>query len=273
MRFAHISDLHVCSGPAAGATAREDIIATVEALAGDLARIAGCLDFIVLSGDMTDDARPESFRKLEELFAPLALPIFTVPGNHDGPAAYFRKVASGRLAEGDLTGRVVDLGAVRLLGLDTCVENEATGALSAQALDLVARELDSNDLSQLIIVMHHPPFAPGLRQFDEIVRLEGAAELARLVAGAARAPIVLSGHVHRAYQARWNGANCFVAGSAVLPFTAEHPYGDGPIRPSAEQRCYFVHAIDADGMHVVTPQPVRSVASAREPTRADPDGV
>lgn len=235
---------------------REAIRATAEAIARDLARISGILDFIVLSGDVTDDAHPESFRAFEELFAPIAAPIFTIPGNHDGPAAYFREAGSGFLAERDITGRVVDLGGLRLLGLNTSVEEETTGALTARELDLAARELASDGHGQLVIVMHHPPFAPGLREFDDIARLDGAEEFAHLVRGARRAPIVLCGHVHRVYQATWNGAACFIAGSPALPFTSELPYGDRPIHPSDEQCAYFVHAIDGAGTHVVTPQPI-----------------
>ncbi len=254
MHFAHVSDLHLCSGPAAEPLPREKAHATAAAIARDLDRISEILDFIVVSGDLTEDGNADSFAQFWDLFARINTPIFAVPGNHDGPSAYYTEASKGRLAHSDISGRMVDLGGARLLGIDTCVEGETAGALEKGDLEVVAGALGSAGASQLIIVMHHPPFSPGLQEFDEIARLEGADCLARLLDSAGAAPIILCGHVHRAYQARWHGASCFVAGSPALPFTSALPFGNTPIFPANEASCYFVHSIDGAGGHVVTSQ-------------------
>jgi 3',5'-cyclic AMP phosphodiesterase CpdA len=262
VHFAHVSDLHLFGGPDAEPSAREKAHAIAAAIARDLARISEILDFIVVSGDLTEDGHAKSFAQFWDLFAPIDRPIYTIPGNHDGPSAYYMEASAGRLSRSDISARIVDLGAARLLGIDTCVEGETSGALNEGDLEVVAKALDSAGASQLIIVMHHPPFAPGLREFDEIARLEGADGLARLLVRSGAAPIVLCGHVHRAYQARWHGASCFVAGSPALPFTSARPFGNTPIHPADEPPFYFVHSIDAVRGHIVTPQFVADTGRA-----------
>ncbi len=254
MRFAHVSDLHLCHGPNAESGLSAHALAVAEAMARDLARISEVLDFVVVSGDVTDDAHPASFTAFERLFRPLGLPVFTIPGNHDGPAAYLRQAQGRFLADCDITGRAVELGNIRLLGLNTCIENETTGAILQEDFDLVADELATDSPKQTIIVMHHPAFPPGLRDFDEIAGLKGAPEFSSLVAGVPNPPIILSGHVHRAYQARRGGVTCFVAGSPAMPFASDLPFGASPIRPSDEECRYFVHSMDAEDSHIVTSQ-------------------
>lgn len=255
MRFAHVSDLHLCDGPDGDGVLGAHVATVAEAMARDLAQISKVLDFIVVSGDLTEDAHVKSFQRFEQLFKPLGLPVFVIPGNHDGPGAYLREAGSGFLAECDITGRAVELGDVRLLGLNTCIENKTTGAISGEDFELVARELATDSTARPIIVMHHPPVAPGLRDFDEIAGLEGAAAFVEMLGGAAVPTVILSGHVHRAYQAHERGTACFVAGSPAMPYTSELPFGNSPIRPSGEACRYFVHSLDIQGAHIVTSQP------------------
>jgi len=255
IRFAHVSDLHLCDGPDAEPGLSAHAYAVAEAMARDLARIRDALDFVVVSGDLTDDAHPASFAAFERLFRPLGLPVLAIPGNHDGPAAYLQQAQGGYLADCDITGRVVEIGAIRLLGLNTCLEKKTMGAISREDFDFVARELAQDSAARPVIVMHHPPFPPGLREFDDIAGQDGASEFSTLVTGAATPPIILAGHVHRAYQARRKRVTCFVAGSPAMPFASDLPFGDSPIRPSQEECRYFVHLLDDHGDHVVTAQP------------------
>jgi 3',5'-cyclic AMP phosphodiesterase CpdA len=255
MRFAHISDLHLCRDPQATPGVRDDITGMVEAIAEDLDRISDILDFIVLSGDLTDDAHPESFRTFVRIFESLPCPVFVVPGNHDGPAAFHAsKSTLSYLSDSDISGRLVQVGSLRVLGLDTCIEGETTGALSTGDLALLEKELSVDSSGPLVIVMHHAPFDTGHSAFDAISRLEGSADFSRLLEASWAKPIVLCGHIHRPYYAMWHGAACFVAGTPAAPFMSDLPFGDTPIYPEETQYSYFVHSLDTAGHHVVTPR-------------------
>jgi 3',5'-cyclic AMP phosphodiesterase CpdA len=254
MRFAHISDLHLCPDPVANPSVNDDANRMAERLAQDLAGIRDGLDLVVMTGDLTDDASSWSFGRFEELFRDLGLPMVTVPGNHDGPSGYHaHKTGSGLFAGWDISERVVEIGALRLLGIDTCVEGATTGAIPEASLTHLEQELGTAG-PPLVVVMHHPPFLPGLREFDEISALEGTERFAALLRGAAVPPTVLCGHVHRPYVAVHAGAVCFVGGSPARTFGASLPFGAGPIRPSPEPFSYAVHRIGKDGSHVMTPR-------------------
>ncbi|SDZ56480.1 Calcineurin-like phosphoesterase [Jannaschia faecimaris] len=253
MRFAHLSDLHIGQTPVPGVL--DDAVTIVEQIVRDVRRISEVLDFIVVSGDMTEDAELASFRQFEDLFATIGLPVYTVPGNHDGPAGYYRCLdRSETLSNWDITSQVVELQDLRLIGIDTCIEGETTGRVDSKAMTLIERQVARRDAPPLIIVMHHPPIMPGLRDFDAVARLDGAAELHEILRRAGTPQTILSGHVHRPYQARSNNAACFVAGSPTSAFTSDLPFGASPIRLKGLQDFYFVHEVDQGGRHVVTPQ-------------------
>ena len=52
-------------------------------------------DLLLITGDLTDIGSPEEYAWLRELLAPLAMPMFVVPGNHDEAARQFDGMAFG----------------------------------------------------------------------------------------------------------------------------------------------------------------------------------
>ena len=257
MRLAHISDLHLVARDPGGTSSP---LSVATAIAGDLIAIAETLDLVVVSGDLTDRAEPDAFRAFEEVFSDIGLPIVTVPGNHDGPAEMHAfSDASDTFFKWHITNRVVSIGGLRLLGLDTCVQKTTQGALDDTALDLVEAEVGKDDAPPLVIVMHHPPLFLGQRKFDSFCELDGRARLMRHLM-ASRVPVtVLSGHVHRPYTAEEGPVRVFVAGSMFNPQDSPLPFGDTPLRPAPRQDFYYIHDITPGGAHVVTPQRVRGL--------------
>lgn len=79
VRVLHISDIHF------GRSFVEDHVAAAEALAVEAADGASALDAIVVSGDLSQRARPEEFRQARVLLDRMArvAPLLVVPGNHD----------------------------------------------------------------------------------------------------------------------------------------------------------------------------------------------
>jgi 3',5'-cyclic AMP phosphodiesterase CpdA len=262
MRLAHVSDLHL-SPPgredrAKGLTSHD--VAT--AIADDLAMISDGLDLVVVSGDLTEEADPESFAAFERIFSRIELPIAVVPGNHDGPLGmrnYARQ--SSVLAGWDISNRIVEIAGTNLLGLDTCVENMIQGAVSSNEIAMVGDEIARESNRRLIVVMHHPPLLLGLETFDGFCQIKGGSKLLDVLVSGGRETLVLSGHVHRPYAAREGKLSCFVAGSMIAPYDSPLPFGDQPIRSAPLQDFYFIHDIGPGGRHVVTPQRVRSLAS------------
>ena len=113
---------------------------TAEFLARAVAEINGLdplPDVAVVTGDLVDHGDPPEYEHLRALLAPLAMPVFVIPGNHDAReplrAAF---AADGYLpADGFLQYAIEDY-PVWLIALDTLTPGEAGGLVMLGAARL-----------------------------------------------------------------------------------------------------------------------------------------
>lgn len=160
-------------------------------------------DRVVLSGDITQRARPAQFRAARAFTDRLGLPVLATPGNHDIPlfdlwvrwrcpyAEYIK--AFGENLEPAFSGP--DL-------LVLCVNTTRAwrhkhGEVSKAQIERVESRLRVADAAQLRVVVVHQPAAV-MRAEDEPDRLRGHAEALRRWA-AAGADLVMGGHIHLPY--------------------------------------------------------------------------
>lgn len=170
----------------------------------------------LLTGDLVDAGMAEEYGHLRALLAPLDMPYYPIPGNHDGRAAMREAFADHAAVPGDgFIQYVVEAGPLRLIALDTHAPGEPGGRLCAARLDWLAARLDEEPRRPTVIFMHHPPIATGVAYMDAMGLYEGGAELGALLARHDNIEAVLCGHVHRAISARWNGTMV-----TVMPSTA-----------------------------------------------------
>jgi len=172
-------------------------------------------DIAVVTGDLVDHGAPEEYDHLQSILAPLAMPVFVIPGNHDARAplrAAFRD--AGYLPRDGFLHYAIDDYPVRLIGLDTLVPDKHFGALCGERLGWVHAALAARPDRPTVILMHHPPFATGI-DFMDRDRFDGAAALAAIIARHPQVERILCGHLHRAIDCRFAGT---VAGTA--PSTA-----------------------------------------------------
>jgi 3',5'-cyclic AMP phosphodiesterase CpdA len=166
-------------------------------------------DLIVLSGDITQRARPAQFRAARAFTDRLGAPVLAVPGNHDIPLfdlwsrlrhPYARYIAAfGADLEPGFSTR--DL-------LVVCVNTTRAwrhkhGEVSAAQIDRVAQRLAAADAGQLRVVVVHQPVAVTRAQ-DESDRLRGHADALRRWASAG-ADLVMGGHIHLPFVAPLQG--------------------------------------------------------------------
>jgi 3',5'-cyclic-AMP phosphodiesterase len=227
MIIAQISDPHIVAAgtlfrcPVQGTPDGERVFCEFDT-APYLARAVAALnalaprpDIVVVTGDLVDHGEPAEYAELRRLLAPLAMPSFVIPGNHDAREPLreaFR--GDGYLpAEGYLQYTVDDY-PVRLVALDTLIPGQHAGRLCAERLAWLDRTLAAQPLRPTAILMHHPPFATRITYMDNF-GLDNAAGLAEIVARHKQVERILCGHLHRAIDRRFAGT---VAGTA--PSTA-----------------------------------------------------
>ena len=187
----HISDTHF-------GTEQPRVVEALVALAAQQRP-----DVVVLSGDITQRARPAQFRAAKAFVDRLGAPVVAVPGNHDialfdlwarftRPYARYARAFGAELepvhASPDLLVVCVNT---------TRAWRHKHGEVSAAQIDRVANLLTAASAQQLRVVVVHQPAAV-TRAEDHVNLLRGhqAALHAWSVAGA---DLVLGGHIHLPY--------------------------------------------------------------------------
>jgi 3',5'-cyclic AMP phosphodiesterase CpdA len=160
-------------------------------------------DLLVLSGDITQRARPAQFRAARAFMDRLGGPVLAVPGNHDLPlfdlwTRLRRPYARHIVAFGSNLEPVHSSRDMLVVCVNTTrVWRHKHGEVSALQIDRVAWLLAGARAAQLRVVVVHQPVAV-TRAEDVPNRLRGhAAALQRWAA--AGADLVMGGHIHLPY--------------------------------------------------------------------------
>ncbi|HVC57841.1 MAG TPA: phosphodiesterase [Stellaceae bacterium] len=221
---------------------------TAEHLAHAIAALNAAVplpDVVVVTGDLVDHGEPAEYEHLCALLAPLRMPVFVIPGNHDAREplrAAFR--AGGYLPQAGYLQYAIEDYPLRILALDTLVPGHHHGSLCAERLLWLETALAAQPDRPTAILMHHPPFATGIAHMDRY-GLDNAVGLAGIVARHKQVERILCGHLHRAIDRRFAGT---VAGTA--PSTA-HQIGldlcpEAPLHFTFEPPGYQLHVWDKD---------------------------
>jgi 3',5'-cyclic-AMP phosphodiesterase len=151
------------------------------------------VDAVLVTGDLVQDDA-QGYRHFRPIFGALEVPVLCLPGNHDEPEA-MRRALRGKpfVTDGHL-----DLGAWRVVLLDSSVAGSAKGRLSRPALAALDAALSSADGRHALICLHHHPVAMGSAWLDQ-VGLENAAEFFDVIDRHKNVRGILWGHVHQSY--------------------------------------------------------------------------
>ncbi|WP_071334210.1 phosphodiesterase [Burkholderia contaminans] len=206
MLLAQISDLHI-KRPGQLAYRRVDTAAALTRCIERLNALVPRPDAVLVTGDLTDFGHDEEYGNLHGLLAALEIPYYLMIGNHDDRAGLRRAFADrAELQAGEFVQYALDVGAVRVLALDSQVPGASYGDLCDARLAWLAAQLDAARDRPVIVALHHPPFASGIGHMDKL-RLAPAAsaKLDALLRGHPNVERVLCGHVHRTMFTRFGG--------------------------------------------------------------------
>jgi 3',5'-cyclic-AMP phosphodiesterase len=208
MRFIHITDTHI--GPSRehrflGHESR----AALEALVYTINCLPFEPDFILHTGDISDDASEESYQIARSLLQQLKTPVFYVLGNHDDPQN-MQRVFLNKHSTTDRYDYYAKLNGVGLAVFDTRVPGHVFGTLTDDQLAAL-RDLCKPSGPPLIIALHHQPVVLDVDWLDngwgENRMLLECHEAFQEAIAPARDRIrgVFFGHVHRSCQVVHDG--------------------------------------------------------------------
>lgn len=269
MLIAHLSDFHIFTSAASeSALVRPDIIDVTRTIIADVAAFRPTVDAVMLTGDLADGGTPQDYAVIRELLAPLSMPIFAVPGNHDRREG-FREAFKDRFPfeSGPFLHYETRFRDIRILALDTILEPGPGGELCPKRLAWIEERLARPWDGMTIILMHHAPYITGIRFLDNIGLTRGRREFGEIIARQKGDLRIFAGHVHRPSQTSWKGALTTIAGSVAFKIELDlHAHDDEPPQLD-EPYAYFIHHLDASGDVAVHPRFVHLPPDGR-PTHA-----
>ena len=179
--LAQLSDPHIRLGEGE----REAAEALAHAVAAVVA-LDPVPDAVLLTGDLANGGDGREYALVKELIAPLTMPVYAVPGNHDIAEPFAHAFGPPEFA--------VDVDDIRLVGVDTSIPGEDGGRIDLQRLDAHLEQSDR----PTIVAMHHAPIFTGIPPMDAIgIRPDDVAGLKDLLARHPHVKRIVTGHVHR----------------------------------------------------------------------------
>lgn len=198
MKIVHISDIHIHPEPILGLDPVEHFrlcLAHVEQFQADA-------DRVIITGDLTDDGRPESYARLQEMLTASTLTGAATPrlliGNHDSRANFLAAYPDARTDAAGFVQWHEETPAGDFLYLDTVETGSHWGSYCAARRDWLTARLEDARARGVgaFLFMHHNPTAVHVANADRINIREEAELKAVLRAFPGTVRHIFFGHCH-----------------------------------------------------------------------------
>lgn len=229
-----LTDPHLFADPAGtllGLATRDSLRHVIEQVRREQPRI----DLLLCTGDLSQDASVASYEAFRELTAVFDVPTRWLPGNHD-EARVMLQVAP------QLVQAVTDIGAWRVVMLDSAVVGATHGFLEPAQLEVLEAALAGAGERHCLVCCHHQPVDIGCAWIAPI-GLRNADALFQLLGRHSQVKAVLWGHIHQEWDELRDGLRLLATPSTCIQFAA----GSEDFKVSEEQPGYRWLRLHADG--------------------------
>jgi Icc protein len=182
---------------------------------------AGQPDVVLLTGDIAQAPDDEVYRRVaRELESRHKGPMMWVAGNHD---------LSTPFAKSRYSQSVLELGAWTILGVDTHVDDETDGHVTADEMHRLERAIEDARGTHILVVGHHHPVPINTIWLDS-QRIDNGDALVDLMAASGRVRGYVFGHIHQPFDMSVDGvrvlgtpSSCFQFAPGGEKFAVESP--------------------------------------------------
>ena len=213
VRVVQFTDTHLFAsreGTLKGVFTYETLKSVAESARGECEKA----DFLVLTGDISQDETAQSYEHVGELVYQLNERIFYIPGNHDSKSAM---IEGFRRYDHINCVRSVEMGSWLFIFLDSLKPGCIEGDLSESELAHLSEELDKNDGDSVAIFLHHNIVNLNPSRVDQMM-LQNADRFLTLLAPYKNVKAVICGHVHQDFQKEMNGFDFISTPSTCIQF-------------------------------------------------------
>jgi len=173
-------------------------------------------DHVQVTGDLVQDDTPAAYRRFREALASTGLPVYCVPGNHD-----IRDMMRAALNDGAFHYcSSLEARNWLIVGIDSCIEGSAAGYIDDDEFDRLENLLETTRVAHVMLCLHHPPLPVGSRWLDELI-LGNRTEFLERIAESPKVKLVISGHVHQAFDRNYGSARILCTPSTCRQFAVD----------------------------------------------------
>lgn len=256
LRIIHLSDTHLVSGPEQellGVKTRESFEVVLQLLEDELKQTP--VDFILHSGDMSQDDSRESYLYFADKVKSLGVPIYYVPGNHDDPVLMHELFPMHNIA----AEKHIVRPNWQIVMLNSQKTKAVEGYLDQSQLNFLEQSLGKYPDLHAIVVFHHQPLPVGAKWLDNL-GLTNAGEFWHVLRNYSNVNTVLFGHVHQEFLGEINGVRCLSVPSTCIQFMRQQDefglenlppgyrwldlYSDGTLQTGVRRADHYVGVFD-----------------------------
>ena len=206
-----LSDSHLfadADGTLLGMNTRDSLRRVVERVLAEQPAI----DLVLATGDLSQDGSVESYLQFRALGGQIQAPARWLAGNHDEPLRMEQAARGSELLE-----PVLDIGAWRVIMLNSAVAGSVPGLLADDQLQLLAQALREAPERHHLVCFHHQP-VPIDCAWMAPIGLRNADALFELLKGYPQVRALLWGHIHQEWDQVRDGVRLLASPSTCIQF-------------------------------------------------------
>jgi 3',5'-cyclic-AMP phosphodiesterase len=166
---------------------------SLQAVVEKLTKLQPQPDILLLTGDLSQDESSQSYDRLTSLIAPLNIPAYWIPGNHDN-LQVMEQVLQSQINP----TKSFQSGGWNFLLLSSLVPGCVHGEISQQSLDWLEFQLEQNPNLPTLVAIHHPPCFINSDWMDKI-NLRNHEEFLAVCDRYPQIKLVIFGHIHQEF--------------------------------------------------------------------------
>ena len=234
IKFAHITDTHVTFSGKNGTALKEESFNIFRDVIGQVNDMPD-IDFILFGGDNINNTDPDAkdFNEFMDIMSTVKVPYFAQFGNREvspippgvalSKSQYAEKMKGCGLDAGRYAWSVSPVPGLRILGLDTTIEDHDNGEISKEELNWIKEEIEKYPNDMIVTLSHHL-FLPtwGSRDMPEWKKkylLKNYQEVNAVLDAAPQVKACLMGHHHVSKIQTINGLHYIAS-----PATVQYPH-------------------------------------------------
>jgi 3',5'-cyclic AMP phosphodiesterase CpdA len=181
----------------------------------EINRIRPLPDLLIITGDLVERPDEESYAHFKELIAPLSIPVFVLPGNHDDPEVMAEVFADTPCfpVKDNTFQYSIEEHEFRLLALNSHAGGSELPELDGLHLDWLKKELPKSEAPTLV-ALHHPPMRTGI-EFIDMGGAEWFQGLKDVLDNTHNVHLVICGHCHTDMAGRIAKVPVYMSGSVA----------------------------------------------------------